>query len=183
VAAKICSADIGHKTEIGGVQLNITSSDELSAAIASIITSVETHAPNARLDGILIESMISNAIVELMVSLRRDPQFGLVLTMASGGVMTEILQDATTLLVPADDMSVQAALDGLRMARLFDGFRGGPAASRQAILDQIQTLVRLMQARSDIIEIEINPVMVSTDSAICADALITVIDQDDQPAS
>jgi len=127
--------------------------------------------------------MISNAIVELMVSLRRDPQFGLVLTMASGGVMTEILQDAKTLLVPADDMSVQAALDGLRMARLFDGFRGGPAASRQAILDQIQTLVRLMQARPDIIEIEINPVMVSTDSAICADALITVIDQDDQPAS
>ena len=69
--------------------------------------------------------MINNAIVELMVSLRRDAQFGLVLTMASGGVMTEILQDASTVLVPADDMSVQAALDSLRTAWLFDGFRGG----------------------------------------------------------
>ncbi len=183
VAAKICSSDIGHKTEIGGVQLNITSMSELTAAIASIITSVERHAPNARLDGILIESMINNTILELMVSLRRDPQFGLVLTMASGGVMTEILQDASTVLVPADDRSVQAALDSLRMARLFDGFRGGASASRQAILDQIQMLVRLMQARPELIEIEINPVMVSTNSAICADALITVIDQDDQPAN
>jgi len=183
VAAKICSSDIGHKTEIGGVQLNITSMSELTAAINSIITSVERHAPNARLDGILIESMINNTILELMVSLRRDPQFGLVLTMASGGVMTEILQDASTVLVPADDRSVRAALDSLRMARLFDGFRGGASASRQAILDQIQMLVRLMQARPELIEIEINPVMVSTNSAICADALITVIDQGDQPAN
>ena len=178
VAAKVCSSDIGHKTEIGGVQLNITSLDELTVAIASIITNVKRHAPNARLDGILIESMIDNAIVELMVSMRRDPQFGLVLTMASGGVMTEILQDASTVLVPANDMLVQAALDSLRMARLFDGFRGGASASRQAILDQVQLMVRLMQARPELIEIEINPVMVSANSAICADALISVISTD-----
>ena len=178
VAVKICSSDIGHKTEIGGVQLNIKSLSELTDTIASIITSAERHAPNARLDGILIESMISNAIVELMVSLRRDPHFGLVLTMASGGFMTEILQDASTVLVPANDMSIKAALDNLRMARLFDGFRGAASASRQALLDQIQTLVSLMQARTDIIEIEINPVIVSTNSAMCADALITVVNQD-----
>ena len=178
VAAKICSSDIGHKTEIGGVQLNITSLDELTAAIASIITNVKRHAPNARLDGILIESMIDNAMVELMVSMRRDPQFGLVLTMASGGVMTEILQDASTVLVPANGMLVQAALDSLRMARLFDGFRGRASASRQAILDQVQLMVRLMQARPELIEVEINPVMVSTNSAICADALISVISTD-----
>ena len=93
--------------------------------------------------------------------------------------MTEILRDASTVLVPADDMSIQAALDNLRMARLFDGFRGLASVSRRAILDQIQTLVRLMQTRSDIIEIEINPVMVSTNSAICADALITVVNEND----
>ena len=183
VVVKICSSDIGHKTEIGGVHLNITSMDELTAAITSIITNVERHAPNARLEGILIESMISNGIVELMVSMRRDPQFGLVLTVASGGVMTEVLQDASTLLVPADDLSIEATLDNLRTAQLFDQFRGGSSASRQAILDQMRTLLRLMQARPDIIEIEINPIIVSTNSAICADALITVTDPCDNPAN
>ena len=181
VAAKICSSDIGHKTEIGGVRLNITSKRELSTAIADILTNVQRHAPDARLEGILIESMIENPIAELMVSLRRDAQFGLILTIASGGVLTEILQDASTLLVPADDLSVLATLDSLRMARLLGGFRGGPAVSRQAILDQIQTLVRLMRARSDIVEIEINPMMLGPDYAICADALITVIDGNDPP--
>jgi aryl carrier-like protein len=92
--------------------------------------------------------------------------------------MTEILQDASTVLVPANDMLVQAALDSLRMARLFDGFRGRASASRQAVLDQVQLMVRLMQARPELIEIEINPVMVSTNSAICADALISVISTD-----
>ncbi len=174
VAAKICSSDIGHKTEIGGVQLSITSLRELTAAIASIITSVERNAPDAQLDGILIESMINNAILELMVSLRRDPQFGFVLTVASGGVMTEIYKDASTVLVPADDISLMAALESLHIAPLFNGFRGGPAASRTAVLDQIKCLVSLMESTPDIIEIEINPMMVSTDYACCADALISI---------
>ena len=174
VAAKICSSDICHKTEIGGVQLNISSKSELATAIASIINNVEHHAPDARLDGILIESMINNVILELMASLRRDPQFGLVLTIASGGVMTEILQDASTVLVPADDISLLAALDSLRIAPLFDGFRGGQAASRTAVLDQIKGLVSLMKDAPDIKEIEINPIMVGKDYACCADALITI---------
>ena len=174
VAAKICSSDICHKTEIGGVQLNISSKSELTTAIASIINNVEYHAPDARLDGILIESMINNAILELMASLRRDPQFGLVLTIASGGVMTEILQDASTVLVPADDISLLAALDSLRIAPLFDGFRGGQAASRTAVLDQIKGLVSLMKAAPDIKEIEINPIIVGKDYACCADALINI---------
>ena len=174
VAAKICSSDICHKTEIGGVQLNISSKSELTTAITSIINNVEHHAPDARLYGILIESMINNAILELMASLRRDPQFGLVLTIASGGVMTEILQDASTVLVPADDISLLAALDSLRIAPLFDGFRGGQAASRTAVLDQIKGLVSLMKAAPDIKEIEINPIMVGKDYACCADALIYI---------
>jgi acyl-CoA synthetase (NDP forming) len=181
VAAKICSSDISHKTEIGGVRLNITSKRELGTAIADILTHVQRQAPDARLEGILIESMIENSIAELMVSLRRDAQFGLILTIASGGVLTEILQDASTLLVPADDLSVLAALDNLRMARLLGGFRGGPSVSRQAILDQIRALVRLMHARPDIVEIEINPMILGPDYAICADALITVIDEIDLP--
>ena len=174
VAAKICSSDIGHKTEIGGVQLSITSLRELTAAIANIITSVERNAPDAKLDGILIESMINNAILELMVNLRRDSQFGFVLTVASGGVMTEIYKDASTVLVPTDDISLMAALESLHIAPLFNGFRGGPAASRTAVLDQIKCLVSLMESTPDIIEIEINPMMVSTDYACCADALISI---------
>ena len=88
--------------------------------------------------------------------------------------MTEILQDASTVLVPADDISLLAALDSLRIAPLFDGFRGGPAASRTAVLSQIKCLVSLMDGAPDIIEIEINPMMVGTDYACCADALISI---------
>jgi acyl-CoA synthetase (NDP forming) len=174
VVAKICSSDISHKTEIGGVQLNISSKSELTIAIASIINNVEHYAPDARLDGVLIEQMITNAILELMVGLRRDPLFGLVLTIASGGVMTEILQDASTVLVPTDNISLQLAIDSLRIAPLFDGFRGGQAASRSAALDQIEGLVSLMKDTPNIVEIEINPMIVGKDYACCADALIGI---------
>ena len=88
--------------------------------------------------------------------------------------MTEILQDASTVLVPADDVSLQSSIDSLRIAPLFNGFRGGQAASRTAVLDQIKGLVSLMKAAPDIKEIEINPIMVGKDYACCADALIYI---------
>ena len=76
--------------------------------------------------------------------------------------------------MPADDISLIAALESLRIAPLFIGFRGGPAASRTAVLGQIKCLISLMEDTPDIIEIEINPMMVGTDYACCADALISI---------
>ena len=81
---------------------------------------------------------------------------------------------ASTVLVPADDVSLQSSIDSLRIAPLFNGFRGGQAASRTAVLDQIKGLVSLMKAAPDIKEIEINPIMVGKDYACCADALINI---------
>ncbi len=87
--------------------------------------------------------------------------------------MSKAVADAFVLF-DKDDISLLAALDSLRIAPLFDGFRGGQAASRTAVLDQIKGLVSLMKAAPDIKEIEINPIMVGKDYACCADALINI---------
>jgi len=174
VVAKICSADIAHKTEIGGVHLNIASKPDLQAALPAMITAVTHHAPQARQDGVLIESMLAKPIAELMLAVRRDPQFGLVMTIASGGIFTELLEDAVTILVPADQLHILDAINNLRVARLLHGYRGGKVASHDAILETIAKIIALMQSRKDIIEIEINPVMVDASQAVCADALITI---------
>jgi len=172
VAVKICSPDIIHKTEIGAVRLNIASKPDLHAGIAAITKAVAAAAPAARCDGFLIEAMIAKPIAELMVSIRRDRQFGLVLTIASGGVLAELLQDSVTIIMPADKATINAAIDQLKIAALLDGYRGGPAASRAPLHDNIEKLIVLLHNQPAIGEIEINPMMIGPDWAVCADAVI-----------
>ena len=143
--------------------------------MTDITTATHHLVPDARLNGVLIESMVDQPIAELMVSLRRDPQFGLVLVIGSGGVLAELLHDSITVLMPANDRTVNEAINHLRITRILDGFRGKQAASRRSCLDHVQALVRLMQNRKDILEIEINPMMVGAQQAVCADAVITII--------
>ena len=175
VVDKICSPDITHKTELGAVKLNIQSKSELVAAVATIYSSVQITAPNACLKGFLIETMISKPIAELMVSIRRDEKMGLIMTFASGGILTELLQDSATLIVPALDSQINKAIDSLRIALLLNGFRGGATASRTPLISNIQALIYLMQTNQNLIEVEINPLMVGSDWTVCADAVVSKI--------
>lgn len=149
-----------HKSEAGLVRLNVAHAD-LGGVISDLGPPV------------LIEEMITGGLAELLIGVVRDPAHGFVLTLAAGGVQTEILQDSVSLLLPASDASVSAALDGLRIAPLLRGYRGQPPADRAAILRTVRALSTYLHDHAgQIDEIEINPLICTPARAVAADALI-----------
>ncbi len=153
---------IAHKTEAGAVVLGLQSSESVRVA-AEVMPAAD----------FLVEEMIQGVSAELLVGVVRDPAHGFVLTLASGGVLSELLQDSVSLLVPADEAVVRAALGGLRSAPLLRGYRGKPAADMQAIVNAVMAVQDYVLAHVDLLdEIEINPLLCCADRAVVADVLL-----------
>ena len=123
-------------------------------------------------DGFLVEEMVTDPIVELLVGIRRDPQYGIHLTVASGGIMTEIWRDSQSLILPVDGPVISDALAALKSAPVLYGFRGRPAADMESTIDQIQALCDLITSDRTIAAIEVNPLMITSNKAVVADALL-----------
>lgn len=146
-----------HKSEVGAVRLGLTT--------------LEGQAPMDGATGYLLEEMITGTITELLAGIRRDPIYGVTLTLGFGGVTAELLADTVTLICPVTAVEVETALRGLRLWPLLDGYRGRPSADVGAVVDAALRLQAMMQdARLD--EIEINPLMARAQGAIAADAVI-----------
>ena len=151
-----------HKSEAGAVALHLGSPDAVAAAARGM------HA-----ETFLIEEMVQGAVAELLIGIHRDPAHGLVLTIGAGGVMTEILQDSTSVLIPASEDALKNALSRLRIAPVLKGFRGRPAANQAAILDAIMALQSYALANAaTLAEIEVNPLICTPSTAVAADALL-----------
>ena len=152
---------LAHKSEHAAVRLNVMPADATQIA-ARIGT-----------EDILIEEMITGTIAELLVGVVRDPAHGFVLTLGAGGILTEVLRDTVSLLIPADDDSVRAALNRLKIAPVLHGYRGKPAINLDAVIATIDAVQFYVIANADTIdEVEINPLLCTVDDAIAADALI-----------
>ena len=163
VVVKASDADIVHKTEAGGVALDLRS----EAAVAA----VAERMGSGRL---LVERMVEGAVCELMVGVKADPQFGLALVIGAGGVLAELLADTVTLLLPTTRAKVDAALSRLRVAALVDGYRGR-AGDRVAALDAILALADFAESLAGrLVELEVNPLLVLPPGrgAVVADALL-----------
>ena len=126
VVIKAVGAHLEHKTEVGGVVLNVRSAAEADAAARRL---------GALSDTLLVEEMIADGVAEILVGLILDPQFGQVLVLGSGGVLTELLADSVTLLPPFTRTSIEAALDSLKLGKLLRGYRGKPAGDVPALID------------------------------------------------
>ncbi|MEP3053423.1 MULTISPECIES: acetate--CoA ligase family protein [Rhodobacterales] len=152
-----------HKSEMDAVRLNVAKAD---------LDAVAADMPG---DDVLVEAMITGAVAELLVGVVRDSAHGFVLTVGAGGVMTEILQDTQSLLIPSDAGTVKTALSRLKTFPLLTGFRGKPTADLDAIVAAIMGVQAFVVARHDRIEeVEINPLMCTPRAAIAADALIRI---------
>ena len=147
-----------HKTEAGAVRLGLASLDGQAAM------------PGAT--GYLVEEMVTGAVAELLLGLRRDPVYGVTLTLGMGGVTAEVLADTVTLVLPVTEAQVLEAAKGLRLWPLLDGYRGRPRADMQAVAALAVRLGALMLADESLEEIEINPVMVRETGAVAVDALV-----------
>ena len=153
---------LAHKTGHNGLILDLKSSEEVNAALLNL-------APGR----VLIEHMIVGTVAELLVGVIRDPAHGFVLTIAAGGTMTELLSDGANLLIPASRKHLTTALNSLRIAPLFHGYRGKPHINFDALLDAIDALQSYVLANaSSLEEVEINPLICTAQTAIAVDALI-----------
>lgn len=147
-----------HKTEAGAVRLGLTSLEG------------QAEMPGAR--GYLAEEMVVGAVAEVLLGLRRDPVYGVSLTLGMGGVTAEVLADTVTLILPVDAAEVLAALRRLRLWPLLDGYRGRARADVAALAEMAVRLGRLMLDEPRLEEIEINPVLLCESGAVAVDALV-----------
>ncbi|VDC24886.1 acetate--CoA ligase family protein [Pseudogemmobacter humi] len=175
VVLKMMGPRLAHKSDAGAVALNLGDSAAVLAAAQAMPARVAAYDPAAVTDRFLIEEMAPKPVAELLVGLRRDSEFGPVLTLAAGGVLVEILQDSASLLLPETPERIGAALSALRIAPLLAGYRGATAADREALLAVICRLQSLFLSRPDLAEIEINPLFACADRAVIVDALIHVL--------
>ena len=153
-----------HKSEAGAVKVGLRDAHALTAALEAMPS---TDA------GFLVESTVTDVVAEVLVTVRRDAPVGWLVTLGHGGVMTELWSDVTHLLAPVSVDDVEAALTRLRSAALLTGFRGRPAADVRALAELV---VRLTDAvvGTDVVEVELNPVLVGTRGATAVDALLIV---------
>lgn len=171
---KICDAAILHKSDIGGVSLNLLNAELLRFAREQMIAVAKSHGHAAT--SFLVEESVRNAVAELMVGIRRVDGIGFSLTIAIGGVAVELLDDFATLLLPCDRNEIRRALQDLRLFPTLCGMRGTSPADVDAALDTIEALAAFVQSRSDIVELEINPLILRSDDhgVVAADAVIRI---------
>lgn len=173
-AVKIVSRDIAHKTEAGGVKLGIAAAD-LAAAASEVIANGRAYKADAKIDGVLVSEMASG--LEALIGVVNDPSFGPAVAFGLGGILTEILKDVTYRIAPFDLATAHDMIAELKGARLFDGYRGKPAADRDALAKMLVDVSRMAAALGDrLAEMDINPVFVGAkgEGAVAADALIVL---------
>jgi acyl-CoA synthetase (NDP forming) len=160
VALKIASPDIAHKTEVGGVKLDLAGEAAVAAAFDQILGAAGRAMPQARIDGVLVSPMRSGG-VEILVGTLRDPHWGLTLAVGLGGVWVEALADTQLRVLPVNPAEVREMLAGLRAARLLQGFRGAPAADLDRLAEVIAAIGDAALALGDgLLTLEVNPLWV-----------------------
>jgi len=173
VAMKLLSADVTHKTELGGVCLNLADAAAVKAAWHQIHAAVAERAPGVVLDGVLVERMAPPGGTETLVGVSRDPVFGHVMTFGLGGVYVEVFQDVARRLLPLQREEAEAMVREVRSFALLDGARGRPRADVTALVDLLMAVSRFVGAHADRIdELDLNPVWVSPAGAMALDAVI-----------
>jgi acyl-CoA synthetase (NDP forming) len=171
VVVKVASPDIAHKSDIGGVALNLCGDAAVHEAATRVLGAGRQHFPGARIDGVLVAPMRQGGL-ELFVGYTRDPQWGPVLAVGLGGVWVEVLQDVSLRPLPVDADEVKCMLGELRGARLLAGYRGIPPADIDAVADAIARIGEaVLSAGTDLEALDVNPLWVHGSKVEALDAL------------
>ena len=176
VALKILSADIAHKTEAGGVALGLADGQAAAVAAREIERQVKVHAPEAKLDGFLIQKM-ERGLAEVILGFRRDPLVGPTVTVGLGGVLAEIYKDASTRLAPVDEAEARQMIGEVKGLATIRGYRNLPLGDVEALARAIAAFsVLAHSAFADITEAEINPLLVKQkgEGVVAVDGLVVL---------
>ena len=173
VVVKILSRDIAHKTDVGGVELDLAAPDDVADAVRVIEAKARALAPKARIDGFVVQPMIKRPhAVELILGAAEDPVFGPILLVGHGGVAAEVIDDKALALPPLDPVLAEEALSRTRVDRLLRGYRDRPPAARAAVAEAMVHLSQLIADVDEIAELDINPLLVDAAGVVALDARI-----------
>ena len=181
VVLKVLSDEVPHKTEAGGVILNIDGPDALTDAAAHIKTSVQAHHPNVTVDRLLAAPML-RPLQEVLIGYRLDAQVGPVITLAPGGVTVGLYDDKAVRLAPVDHATAAQMIDDVIGLAPIRGHRGLPKGDLDALAGAIMALSQLATHHKTVLEAEANPVMVMADGVAAADALVTLAKDPEEEA-
>jgi acyl-CoA synthetase (NDP forming) len=171
VVLKIVSPDIIHKSDIGGVILNLKNAKEVKAAYKQIMKNAKMHRKDARILGIIVQEMAPSS-TEVIVGAIKDPQFGPTLMFGLGGVFVEILKDVTFKIAPITEEEAREMLTEIKAYPLLKGYRNLPPADTEALVKILLNTSRLVTEHTEIKELDLNPIMVYEKGAKTVDARI-----------
>nr|WP_319394290.1 bifunctional acetate--CoA ligase family protein/GNAT family N-acetyltransferase [uncultured Desulfobacter sp.] len=171
---KLQSVDILHKTDAGGVLLDLRSDTDICQAFGQIMSSARQYKPDARLDGVTIQPYFSNPDFELLLGAKRDPNFGPVVLFGMGGIYTEVLKDSSLGLPPMNRLLAQRLMQETRVYTLLKGYRNRLAADLEKLEEIIIRLSQLLIDFPQISELDMNPILIRDGNPIAVDARILV---------
>jgi acyl-CoA synthetase (NDP forming) len=173
LALKLASDTITHKTDVGGVILNLRDRAAVRAAFLALEDRLTTIGRRSEMRGVLLQQMVSGGI-ETFVGATRDPQYGHLLGFGIGGVHVELWKDVAFRVAPVRDTEARAMLDQIKARALLDGFRGGPKAHKEALADVLLRVSQLVGEFPQIVELDINPLIALPTGCIAVDARVRV---------
>ena len=173
LAMKVVSRDILHKSDAGGVKLNLVGEATLREAHAQIMASCRAHAPTADIHGVLVTPMAKKG-TEVIIGVVRDPIFGPVLMFGLGGIYVEIFQDVAFRAIPLTRQDAESMVAGIRGRKILAGVRGEPPADRAALVDLILKVSSIVAAYPELSELDLNPVILYADGYAVVDARVIV---------
>jgi acetyltransferase len=171
VVLKIVSPDITHKTDAGGVTLNLENEHQVIDAYHQIIENAKRFHPQASVLGVAVQKMVSQG-TEVIIGIKRDPQFGPVILFGVGGILVELFKDVSLRLVPIRKKDAERMIEEIQLHRLFDGYRSFKAVDKNALISLLMKVSALAQQFPSIEEMDINPVFLYPDGAVVVDARI-----------
>jgi len=172
VVLKIVSPDVLHKSDVGGVLLNVLDADGVREGFKRILDVVRSHVPKARVVGVLVEEMAPKGVAEVIVGAIKDPQFGQTLMFGLGGVFVEILKDVTFRIAPIDERDAYEMIREIKAYPILKGYRGQPPADEKAIAGILVSASKLVMDFPQIKEMDLNPIIVYERGAKTVDARI-----------
>jgi len=173
LAMKVVSRDILHKSDAGGVKLNLSGEADLRRGHAEILAACKRYKANAEIEGVLLAPMARKG-TEVIIGVSRDPVFGPVLMFGLGGIFVEVLEDVAFRAIPLSHDDACSMVNQIKARKILDGVRGEPAVSKDALVELLLNVSSIVDAHSEILELDLNPVIAYSNGYAVVDARVIV---------
>jgi acetyl-CoA synthetase (ADP-forming) len=171
VVLKIVSEDIIHKSDAGGVKVNLKTKEEVKEAYNQILENAKQYKPDAKIAGVLVQEMAPQS-TEVIIGSVKDPQFGPTIMFGLGGIFVELLKDVTFRIAPITERDAREMISGVKAYPLLNGYRNTPRADIEAIVQLLLAVSELITEHPEIKELDLNPIMAYEKGAKTVDARI-----------